>query len=90
VIESLGLQHGRMYNLPQGSVAVFFLSNPDLDGQPRHVELSIGTHDGSEQRVTVYEGDQFAIGPDSWVLEGVDNATTYDYVVRIRKLPAGH
>jgi hypothetical protein len=41
-----------------------------------------------ERQVTVREGERFTIGPQTWVVEGVDNVGTYDYVVRIAAVPA--
>lgn len=88
MITNAALRHGRVSSLSVGRVAVASLSNPELDGEPVRVELVVVPAGEPEQHVTVREGEQFTIGPQTWVVEGVDNPGTYDYVVRIAAVPA--
>jgi hypothetical protein len=88
MITRAALRHGRMASVSVGRVAVTFLSNPELDGEPVRVELVLLPDGQPEQEVTIREGERFAFGPQTWVLEGVDNVGTYDYVVRIAAVPA--
>ncbi|MEO3923646.1 DUF6406 domain-containing protein [Plantactinospora sp. CA-294935] len=85
MIESAVLRHGRVCNLGVGRVAVHFLSNPALDGEPVRVDLVVVPRNGVEQTLTLREGEQFTVGETAWILEGVENAGTYDYVVRIAR-----
>ena len=87
--ERAALRHGRVKNLGSGRIAVHFLSNPDLDHEPVRAELVILPDGEAERKVTVREGETFPIGPDTWVLESVDNVGTYDYVVWIARQSDG-
>ena len=81
--DTLDLQHGLQYNLDQGSIGVVHLSNPDLDGQPAHVLLSVATLDGQEQDYSLAVGDRFPVGDGTWLVVSIDGVGGYDYRVRI-------
>jgi hypothetical protein len=88
VTGSIGLGHNMVHDLGPGRVAVHFLSNPDLDGQPVRVELAVAPHGGGEFDVTLRLGERFSIGAESWVFERVENLGTYDYTVWLASVPA--
>ena len=77
------LLHGEMHPLSVGRVAVYFVSNPELDDEPVRAELVVAPMGESERRETLRVGERFVIGPQTWVLEDVENVGTYDYIVRI-------
>jgi Family of unknown function (DUF6406) len=77
------LRHGRMHSVRGGRVAVHFLSNPALDGEPVRADLVLVGTGQPDERVVVGEGDRFTLGPNTWVVQGIDNVGTHDYVVRI-------
>ncbi|MFC7548802.1 DUF6406 domain-containing protein [Plantactinospora sp. GCM10030261] len=84
--ETLALRHGMIYDVgDDGRVAVTFLSNPDLDGQPVSVELVLVDGDDAERGVTLHVGDRFEYGGESWRLSGIDEVGTYDYTVHLVK-----
>jgi len=85
-MDSVDLRHGRAYNLGSGRVAVHFVSNPQLDGEPVRAELVVAVPGVAEQHVTVREGEQFPVGTQTWALAGVDKVGSYDYVVRIARV----
>jgi len=86
---SVGLKHGRVYDVGPGRVSVHFLSNPALDHQPARAELAILAHGGGESRATVGEGERFTVGDQAWAVDRIEGAGTYDFVVWIAPAEIG-
>jgi hypothetical protein len=84
VTDTLELRRGPMYPVDAGwSVAVWFLSNPALDGQPQQVELVVVDPDELEHDLRLRIGDRFGIGPVTWQLRAVDGVGTGQSVVHL-------
>jgi Family of unknown function (DUF6406) len=87
VSQPVGLTHGVVTRVGTARVAVGFLSNPDVDGQPVHVELSVVPYRGEEFTANLRIGERFSTGDSSWVFTRVDNLGSYDYVVWLAPVP---
>src|SRR5437764_11801807 len=90
MINKVALSHGRVYPIDGDgwAVAVWFVSSPARDGLPQKVELSLqppGDTDAAHVELRV--GDTFPIGRASWRLVAVEDPDTWDYVVRIERVP---
>jgi Family of unknown function (DUF6301)/Family of unknown function (DUF6406) len=82
VTRRVELRHGGSYLVGTGRTGVVRV-RPPHDGEPASVTLAVAPFAGPERRLELRPGDVFPIGEQSWVLEGVDNAESHRYVVRI-------
>jgi hypothetical protein len=81
--ESVYLWHGVVVRVSGHRVAVTFLSNPEVDGQPVRVELVVVAPGGVERDVTLGIGGEFHAGPDVWRVAEVEYLGDFDYAVRL-------
>jgi hypothetical protein len=85
MIDNVTLAHGRVYDVGPGRLAVLNVTNPALDAQPSRVEFAFAPDSGPEQQLTVGIGEPFSLADTRWLVQSIDNAGTYDYLVTIAR-----
>ncbi len=76
---AIGLRHGRVSDLGPARAAVHFLSDPEVDGEPMRLVLSVMPDDAPGYRVTLHLGERFSVGGTTWVFDRVDDPGDYAY-----------